>query len=150
MKVFFVSGSRSRKLTCKYACECFCFCCKMIIGIWFKNRGRSTPESIDMAKMSEDQFHVKIQRGYESYKAGRTQNAAEALNKFRESHSCWTDMWLISLITLLPIWRRCMNILSKNCSFPKMHRKYRTVNQLPGRLLIGEEEYDLSSDTAIF
>ena len=45
------------------------------------------PESIDATRMTEEQIHAKIQRGYESYKAGRTQNAAAAFDKFRESHS---------------------------------------------------------------
>ena len=46
-------------------------------------------ESIDMSKMSTDEIHDKIQRGYESYKAGRTQNAAKAFEKFRERHNWW-------------------------------------------------------------
>lgn len=41
------------------------------------------PESNDDIKMQEEQFHAKIQEGYESYKASRTQNAAEAFSKFR-------------------------------------------------------------------
>lgn len=47
----------------------------------------SAPESIDMAKMSEEQIHSKIQRGYNDYKAGRVQNAAGAFARFQESHS---------------------------------------------------------------
>ncbi len=47
----------------------------------------SAPESIDTTKMSTDEIHDKIQKGYESYKAGRTQNAAKAFEKFRESHN---------------------------------------------------------------
>ncbi len=47
----------------------------------------SAPESVDMTKMSTDEIHDKIQRGYESYKEGRTQNAAKAFEKFRESHN---------------------------------------------------------------
>ena len=45
------------------------------------------PESIDTTKMSTDEIHDKIQKGYESYKAGRTQNAVKAFEKFRESHN---------------------------------------------------------------
>ena len=45
------------------------------------------PKSIDTTKMSTGEIHDKIQRGYESYKAGRTQNAAEAFGCFRDSHS---------------------------------------------------------------
>ena len=59
----------------------------LVGGIPFSVTLPNAPESIDMTKMDEDQIHAKIQRGYESYKAGRTQNAAEAFNRFRESHS---------------------------------------------------------------
>ena len=59
----------------------------LVGGIPFAVTLPNAPESIDMTKMSEDQIHAKLQQGYESYKAGRTQNAAEAFNKFRESHS---------------------------------------------------------------
>ena len=59
----------------------------LVGGIPFSVTLPNAPESIDMTNMSEDQIHAKIQRGYESYKAGRTQNAAEAFNRFRESHS---------------------------------------------------------------
>ena len=59
----------------------------LVGGIPFSVTLPNAPESIDMTKMSENQIHAKIQRGYESYKAGRTQNVAEAFNRFRESHS---------------------------------------------------------------
>lgn len=59
----------------------------LVGGIPFAVTLPNAPESIDMTKMSEEQIHAKIQRGYESYKAGRTQNAAEAFNRFRENHS---------------------------------------------------------------
>lgn len=59
----------------------------LVGGIPFSVTLPNAPESIDMTKMSEDQIHAKIQRGYESYKAGRAQNAAEAFKRFRESHS---------------------------------------------------------------
>ena len=47
----------------------------------------SAPESIDTTKMSTDEIHDKIQKGYESYKADSTQNVAKAFEKFRESHN---------------------------------------------------------------
>lgn len=47
----------------------------------------SAPDSVDMTKMSTDEIHDKIQKDYDSYKAGRTQNAAKAFEKFRESHN---------------------------------------------------------------
>lgn len=56
-------------------------------GIPFAITLPSTPESIDMNKMSTDEIHDKIQKGYDSYKAGRTQDAAKAFEKFRESHN---------------------------------------------------------------
>lgn len=47
----------------------------------------SAPESIDTTEMSSEEIYDKIQRGYESYKEGRTQSAAKAFDKFRESHN---------------------------------------------------------------
>ena len=55
-------------------------------GIPFAVTLPSASESIDMTKMSIDEIHDKIQKGYESYKAGRTQDAANAFERFRESH----------------------------------------------------------------
>ena len=59
----------------------------LVGGIPFSVTLPSAPESIDATEMSEEQIHARIQRGYDSYKAGRTQNAAQAFEKFRESHS---------------------------------------------------------------
>ena len=59
----------------------------LVGGIPFSVTLPNASESIDATKMSEDQIHAKIQRGYESYKAGRTQNAAQAFERFRESHN---------------------------------------------------------------
>ncbi len=58
----------------------------LVGGIPFSVTLPKAPESIDAAAMSEEQIHAKIQKGYESYKAGRTQNAATAFERFRESH----------------------------------------------------------------
>ena len=55
-------------------------------GIPFPVTLPHAPESIDASKMSEDQIHAKLQRGYDDYKAGKTQNAAAAFGRFRESH----------------------------------------------------------------
>lgn len=54
-------------------------------GIPFDVTLPSAPESIDMTKMSIDEIHDKIQKGYESYKEGRTQSAAKAFENFIES-----------------------------------------------------------------
>lgn len=59
----------------------------LVGGIPFSVTLPSAPESVDATEMSEEQIHARIQRGYDSYKAGRTQNAAQAFEKFRESHS---------------------------------------------------------------
>lgn len=56
-------------------------------GIPFAMILPSAPESIDTTKMSPDEIHDKLQKGYESYKEGRTQNAAKAFDIFRESHN---------------------------------------------------------------
>ena len=45
------------------------------------------PESIDTKAKSSEEVHEKIQKGYESYKAGKTQDAAKDFERFRESHS---------------------------------------------------------------
>lgn len=58
----------------------------LVGGIPFSVTLPSAPESIDATIMSDEQIHAKLQKGYESYKAGRTENAAEAFRKFRESH----------------------------------------------------------------
>lgn len=59
----------------------------LVDGIPFAVTLPNVSESIDATKMSEDQIHVRIQKGYKSYKAGHTQNAKEAFNRFRENHS---------------------------------------------------------------
>lgn len=42
---------------------------------------------IDASQMTESQLHAKLQRGYDDYTSGRTQDAADAFAKFRESRS---------------------------------------------------------------
>ena len=58
----------------------------LVGGIPFAVTLPGAPESIDASGMSEEQIHAKIQKGYDAYREGRTQNAAEAFNRFRESH----------------------------------------------------------------
>lgn len=43
-------------------------------------------ESIDTTKMSFNDIHNKIQRGYDSYKVGKTQIAAEDFKCFSENN----------------------------------------------------------------
>ena len=56
-------------------------------GIPFDVTLPSAPESIDTKAKSSEEIHEKIQKGYGSYKAGRTQNAEKAFERFRESHN---------------------------------------------------------------
>jgi len=41
--------------------------------------------NIAISQMSIEQFHDKLEKGYMAYKKGKTQNAAKAFNKFKES-----------------------------------------------------------------
>lgn len=47
----------------------------------------NAPMGIDASKMSKEQLHAKILRGYDDYKTGNVQNAADAFVKFRENHA---------------------------------------------------------------
>lgn len=58
----------------------------LVGGIPFAVTLPKAPDSIDTAKMNEEEIHAKIQKGYDAYKSGRTRNAAEAFNSFREKH----------------------------------------------------------------
>ena len=44
------------------------------------------PDSINMDLMTVDDFHAKLQRGYDDMKAGNIQDAASTFAKFRKSH----------------------------------------------------------------
>ena len=59
----------------------------LVGGIPFPVKLPNAPDSIDVSQMSEEQIHAKLQKGYESYKTGRTQSAAQAFEKFRENHT---------------------------------------------------------------
>ena len=59
----------------------------LVGGIPFSVTVPKPPTDIDASQMTESQIHAKLQRGYDAYKAGRTQNASDAFAKFRESHS---------------------------------------------------------------
>ena len=59
----------------------------LVGGIPFSVKIPNAPESIDATKMTEEQVHVKIKRGYDDYKSGRVQDAASAFARFQESHS---------------------------------------------------------------
>ena len=55
-------------------------------GIPFSVTLPKMPANIDASQMSDSEIHAKILRGYDSYKKGRTQNAADAFDKFRENN----------------------------------------------------------------
>ena len=59
----------------------------LVGGIPFSVTIPKPPADIDASQMTDAQLHTKLQRGYEDYTAGRTQNAADAFAKFKESHS---------------------------------------------------------------
>ena len=59
----------------------------LVGGIPFSVTIPKPPAEIDITQMTNSQIHAKLQRGYDDYKMGRTQNAAEAFAEFRESHS---------------------------------------------------------------
>ena len=44
------------------------------------------PGGIDDSKITDAALHAKLQKGYDDYRAVRTENAAEAFEKFRETH----------------------------------------------------------------
>ncbi|MBP3239392.1 MAG: type II toxin-antitoxin system RelB/DinJ family antitoxin [Oribacterium sp.] len=58
----------------------------LVGGIPFSVKLPSALESIDATRMSSDEIHTKLMKGYESYKSGRVQNSAEAFEKFRKGH----------------------------------------------------------------
>lgn len=55
-------------------------------GIPFSVTLPKTPGTIDMDRMTVEELHVKLQKGYADIEAGRVQNAASAFARFRESH----------------------------------------------------------------
>ncbi len=45
------------------------------------------PANIDASQMTDEQFHTKLQKGYNDYLEGNTVDAKETFKKFTESHS---------------------------------------------------------------
>ena len=58
----------------------------LVGGIPFSVTLPDAPVNIDATRMTEDEIHTKLQRGYDDYKAGKVQDAASAFAKFQESH----------------------------------------------------------------
>lgn len=44
------------------------------------------PDSINVAKMSEEEYHAKVQRGYDDVMEGRTHRAKEVFERFLQTH----------------------------------------------------------------
>lgn len=59
----------------------------LVGGIPFSVTVPKPSADVDASQMNESQIHAKLQRGYDDYKSGRTQDARAAFSKFRESHS---------------------------------------------------------------
>ena len=55
-------------------------------GIPFPITLPNPPAEIDSSQMTDEQLHKKLQKGYQSYKSGKTQDAATAFESFRENH----------------------------------------------------------------
>ena len=63
----------------------------LVGGIPFSVTLPKVPADIDASQMTDAALHAKLQKGYDDYRAGRTragrtENAAEAFKKFRETH----------------------------------------------------------------
>ncbi len=55
-------------------------------GIPFAVTLPKAPASINADRMSDEELHATLKRGYDDIEAGRVQNAAEAFARFRENH----------------------------------------------------------------
>ena len=55
-------------------------------GIPFAVTLPKAPDSLNVDQMTNEEFHAKLQKGYDDIKAGRVQDAASAFAKFRENH----------------------------------------------------------------
>ena len=52
----------------------------LVGGIPFSVTLPKAPADIDASQMTDAALHAKLQKGYDDYRAGRTENAAEALS----------------------------------------------------------------------
>lgn len=55
-------------------------------GIPFPVTLPKAPDAINMDRMTVDEIHQRLQRGYADIDAGKVQDAASAFEKFRGSH----------------------------------------------------------------
>ena len=56
-------------------------------GIPFSVTLPKMPANIDASQMTDEQFHAKLQKGYNDYLASNTVDAKEIFKNFTESHS---------------------------------------------------------------
>lgn len=63
----------------------------LVGGIPFSVTLPKAPADIDGSQMTAAVLHAKLQKGYDDYRAGRTEHAAEAFEKFRELQMCMQD-----------------------------------------------------------
>ena len=59
----------------------------LVGGIPFSVTLPKLPDDVDISQMDEKTLHAKLRRGYEDFESQKTQNAADAFAKFRESRS---------------------------------------------------------------
>ena len=57
----------------------------LVGGIPFSVVIPNPPVDVDMTHMTESQIHAKLQRGYDDYKEGNTEDAAVAFSELRKS-----------------------------------------------------------------
>ena len=55
-------------------------------GIPFAVALPNAPSVLNADLMTVEEFHTKLQEGYDDLRAGKVQNAASAFKEFRESH----------------------------------------------------------------
>lgn len=58
----------------------------MVGGIPFPVTVPKAPSDIDISQMTDEEFHAKLQQGYNDYKTGKVQDAKEAFVSFKENH----------------------------------------------------------------
>lgn len=47
------------------------------------------PDSVNADRMTEEELHAKLQKGYDDMEAGRVRDAADAFAEFRNIRSRW-------------------------------------------------------------
>lgn len=55
-------------------------------GISFSVTLPKVPDAINVDLMTNEQLHIKLNKGYDDIETGKVQNAANAFAKFKETH----------------------------------------------------------------